>query len=46
MHEAHHPIYNKSLEVKIEALEWVQGRIQDLVVNNKSKETKIRIDRG
>jgi hypothetical protein len=28
MHEAHHPIYNKSLEVKIEALEWVQGQIQ------------------
>ena len=39
MNEAHHPIYNKSLEVKIEALEWVQGQILNLV----RKDTKIRI---
>jgi hypothetical protein len=28
MHESHNPIYNDSLEVEIEALEWVQGQIQ------------------
>jgi hypothetical protein len=51
IHKLHNPIYNKSLEVEIEALEWVQGKIQDLVrrtstasiVNNERKETKIRI---
>ena len=43
MHKAHNPIYNKSLEVEIEALEWVQGQIQHLVINNESKDTKIRI---
>jgi hypothetical protein len=31
MCETHHPIYNKSLEVKIEALEWVEGQMLDLV---------------
>ena len=31
MHESHNPIYNKSLEVEIEALQWVQGQIQHLV---------------
>jgi hypothetical protein len=39
IHHAHNPIYNKSLEVEIEALEWVQGQIQHLV----RKDTKIRI---
>ena len=28
---------------EIEALEWVQGQIQHLVINNESKDTKIRI---
>jgi hypothetical protein len=28
---------------EIEALEWVQGQIQDLVVNNERKDTKVRI---
>jgi hypothetical protein len=28
---------------EIEALEWVQGQIQDLVINNESKDTKVRI---
>jgi hypothetical protein len=33
MHESHNPIYNDSLMVEIQALEWVQGQIQDLVIN-------------
>jgi hypothetical protein len=43
MHKLHNSTYNKSLEVEIEALEWVQGQIQHLVINNESKDTKIRI---
>ena len=43
MHELHNPIYNQSLEVEIEALQWVQGQIQHLVINNERKDTKIRI---
>jgi hypothetical protein len=43
IHKLHSPIYNKSLEVEIEALEWVQGRIQHLVINNESKDTKVRL---
>jgi hypothetical protein len=44
IHEAHNPIYNKSLEVEIDTLEWVQGQLQHLVINNnKRKDTKIRI---
>jgi hypothetical protein len=30
-------------EVEIEALEWAQGQIQDLVINNERKDMKIRI---
>jgi hypothetical protein len=43
IHRAHNPIYNKSLEVEIEALEWVQGQLQHLVINNERKDTKVRI---
>jgi hypothetical protein len=43
IHKAHNPIYNQSLEVEIEALQWVQGRIQHLVINNERKDTRIRI---
>jgi hypothetical protein len=43
IHKLHNPIYNKSLEVEIEALEWAQGQIQDLVINNERKDMKIRI---
>jgi hypothetical protein len=32
MHESHNPIYNDSLLNEIQALEWVQGQIQDLVL--------------
>ena len=43
IHKLHNPIYNKSLEVEIEVLEWAQGQIQDLVINNERKDMKIRI---
>jgi hypothetical protein len=43
IHKLHNPIYNKSLEVEIESLEWVQGQIQHLVINNENKDTKIWI---
>ena len=43
MHESHNPIYNDSLEIEIEALQWVQGQIQHLVISNERKDTKIRI---
>jgi hypothetical protein len=44
IHEAHNPIYNKSLEVEIDTLEWVQGQLQHLVINNNERnDTKIRI---
>jgi hypothetical protein len=43
IHKLHNPIYNKSLEVEIDTLEWVQGQLQHLVINNESKDTKIRI---
>jgi hypothetical protein len=44
IHESHNPVYNESLMIKIQALEWVQGRIQDLVINNGRKGSKIQID--
>jgi hypothetical protein len=34
IHEAHNPVYNDSLLIEIQTLEWVQGRIQDLAINN------------
>jgi hypothetical protein len=43
MHELHNPVYNDSLLTKIQALEWVQAWVQDLVINNESKDTKIGI---
>ena len=39
IHESHNPVYNDSLLNEIQALEWVQGRIQDLVNNTVRKET-------
>jgi hypothetical protein len=32
MHESHNPVYNDSLLIEIQALEWVQGQIQLSVV--------------
>lgn len=43
IHQAHNPIYNKSLEVEIDTLEWVQGQLQRLAINNERKDTKVRI---
>jgi hypothetical protein len=40
MHESHNPIYNDSLLIEIQALEWVQGQIQDLV-NNRVRNEKM-----
>jgi hypothetical protein len=43
IHKLHNPIYNKSLEVEIDTLEWVQGQIQHLVISNERKDMKLRI---
>jgi malate synthase len=40
IHESHNPIYNDSLLIEIQALEWVQGQISDLV-NKERKEYRI-----
>ena len=37
------PIEVERLEAQIMAIQWVQARIQDLVINNASKDTKIRV---
>jgi hypothetical protein len=37
------PIAVERLEDQIMAYQWVQGRLQDLVINNESKDTKICI---
>jgi hypothetical protein len=37
MNESHNPVYNDSLLIEIQALEWVQERIQDLVINKERK---------
>jgi hypothetical protein len=37
MHESHNPVYNDGLLNEIQALEWVQGQIQDLVNNKRKK---------
>ena len=31
------------LPAQIMALQWVQGRIQDLLIENESKDTKVRL---
>ena len=43
IHKLHNPIYNQSLEVEIEALQWVQGQLQHLVINNERRDTKVQI---
>jgi hypothetical protein len=37
------PTEVERLEAQIMALQWVQGRLQHLLINNESKDTKIRI---
>jgi hypothetical protein len=39
MHEYHNPIFNQSLLIEIEALEWVQLQIEHLV--NSIKKNKL-----
>ena len=39
MHQSHNPIYNQSLLIEIQALEWVQLQIQHLV-NNRIRKGK------
>jgi hypothetical protein len=36
IHEAHNPIYNQSLAVEIEALEWVKEQLKHMVPKNTS----------
>jgi hypothetical protein len=37
------PIEVERMEAQIMALRWVQGRLQDIVIKNESKDTKIMI---
>jgi hypothetical protein len=37
------PIEVERLQAQIMALQWVQGRLQDLVINNEDKDTKIML---
>ena len=41
--DTHMPIEVERLEAQIMAYQWVQARLQDLVINNEDKDTKIRI---
>ena len=47
LHDIHFPIEVERLEAQIMAYQWVQARIQDIVINNNNhgedKDTKIRI---
>ena len=37
------PIEVERIQAQIMAYQWVQARLQDIVINNESKDTKIRI---
>jgi hypothetical protein len=41
MHEYHNPIFNQSLLIEIEALEWVQLQIEHLVNSRAEKRNKL-----
>ena len=41
--DSYMPIEVQRMEAQIMAYQWVQGRLQDLVINNEDKDTKIRI---
>ena len=43
MFDTHMPIEVERIEAQIMAYQWVQARIQDIVIENESKDTKIRI---
>jgi hypothetical protein len=37
------PIEVELMEAQIMAYQWVQGRIQDIVINNEDKDTKLMV---
>jgi hypothetical protein len=41
--DTYFPMEVEWLEAQIMAYQWVQARLQDLVINNEDKETRIRI---
>ena len=43
MLDTYMPIEVERIQAQIMAYRWVQGRIQDLVINNEDKDTKIRL---
>jgi hypothetical protein len=43
MLDVHMPIELERMQAQIMAYQWVQARIQDLVIENEDKDTKIRI---
>ena len=43
MFDTYRPIEVERIQAQIMALQWVQARIQDIVIENESKDTKIRI---
>jgi hypothetical protein len=43
MLDTYMPIDVERIQAQIMAYQWVQGRIQDIVIENESKDTKIQI---
>ncbi len=43
LHDTNTPIEVERMEAQIMAYQWVQARIQDIVINNEDKDTKIMI---
>jgi hypothetical protein len=43
MLDTYMPIDVERIQAQIMAYQWVQARIQDMVIENESKDTKIRI---
>jgi hypothetical protein len=41
IHESHNPVYNNSILINIQTLEWVLGQIQNLVINRVAKDWPI-----
>ena len=43
MLDVYMPIEVETIQAQIMAYQWVQARVQDIVIENESKDTKIRI---
>ena len=43
VHDTNTPIEVERMEAQIMAYQWVQARIQDIVINNEDKDTRIMI---